>query len=390
MTGSRRVVVTGLGTVSAAGTCLESFWKALFAPAWNGHRRIEGWDPQPWLGPRQARRTARVTQFAVAAAELAMADAGTVDLHPERCGVWFGAGLGGTDAMEEQTLVQHDRGDRRVSPFVVPMVMLNAAAAAVSMRLGLRGPCETTATACAASTHAIGNAARLIASGVCDTMLAGGAEACMTPTVLAGFANMQALSPSARMRPFDVGRDGFAMAEGAAVLVLEERDRALARGAAIYGEVLGSASTADAYDVTQPHPDSAGAIACIRGALAASGLAPGDVAQINAHGTSTTLNDLAEARAIRAVFGAHRPAVTSTKGATGHALGAAGALEAVAVLLSMRHRVIPPTVGLADPDPDIDLDLVTGDGRAWEPGPALSFSLGFGGHNGVLALGPAR
>lgn len=384
----RRVVATGIGVVTAAGIGHEPFWKSLFSPQWDGHRRIEAWDPTPWIESRQARHTDRGTQFAVAAADLAITDAGGLGANPERSGVLLGTGLGGLGTMEAQVGVRHERGDRRVSPFVVPMVMPNAAAAAVSTRLGWHGPCETIATACAAGTHAVGNAARLIASGACETVLAGGAEACITPTIVAGFTNMKALSPAARTRPFDVDRDGFAMAEGAAILVLEERVSALRRGARIYGEILGSASTADGYDITQPEPEGTSVMACIRTALAVGGLDAADIRQINAHGTATTLNDAVEAKAIRTVFGSHSPAVTSTKGATGHAFGAAGAIEAAAILLSMRHKVIPPTVGLGTPDPKFDLDLVVGVGRPWQPGPALSFSLGFGGHNGVLAIGP--
>jgi 3-oxoacyl-[acyl-carrier-protein] synthase II len=267
--------------------------------------------------------------------------------------------------------------------------MPNAAAAAVSTRLRWHGPCETITTACAAGTHAIGHAARLVASGECDVVLAGGTEAAITPTVVAGFANMRALSRAGRTRPFDINRDGFAIAEGAAVLVLEDWDAAHRRGARIYGEILGSASTADAYDITKPDPNGTSVVNCIQKVLAAKGLDAAAIHQINAHGTGTALNDTVEAKAIRTVFNSHHPAVTSTKGATGHALGAAGALEAVAVLLSMYHQVIPPTLGLETPDTGCDLDLITGDGRPWHPAPALSFSFGFGGHNGVLALGPA-
>jgi 3-oxoacyl-[acyl-carrier-protein] synthase II len=255
------------------------------------------------------------------------------------------------------------------------------------MRFGWRGPCEATVTACAASTHAIANAARLIATGTCDAVMTGGSEAAITPTGVAGFGNMTALSASGHSRPYDAGRDGFVISEGGAVLVLEEWEMAQARGAHVYGEVLGGASTADAHHITAPSPDGSGAVRAMEQALADAGIAPGDVRQINGHGTSTPLNDAAEAAAITKVFGSPGPAVTSTKGVTGHALGAAGALEAVAVLLSMEHRLIPPTAGLVDLDPAITMDVVTGEPRPWEPGPALSNSFGFGGHNGCLVLG---
>jgi 3-oxoacyl-[acyl-carrier-protein] synthase II len=283
-----------------------------------------------------------------------------------------------------------EKGERRVSPFLVPMMMANAASAAVSMRFGWQGPVETICTACAASTHGIGYAARLIAWGRCDAMLAGGAESTLTPTAIAGFANMTALSSSGISRPFDVARDGFVMGEGAAVLMLEEWEGAVARGARIIGEVLGAASNADAYHITAPSPGGTGAITCIELALEDAGLRPADIVQVNAHGTSTPLNDAAEARAISKVFGQPGPPVTSTKGVTGHCLGAAGALEAAAVLLSMEHGLIPPTIGTTAVDPEMAIDVVVGEPRPWTPGPTLSNSFGFGGHNGCLILGPGR
>jgi len=258
------------------------------------------------------------------------------------------------------------------------------------MKYGHRGPCETITTACAAGTHAIGNAARLIATGRCDAMLSGGAEASMTVTALAGFSNMTALSTTGVSRPFDADRDGFIMSEGAAVLVLEEWAAAERRGATILAEVLGSASNADAHHITAPSPRGSGAIKCMRLALEDSGIEPSAVTHINAHGTSTPLNDAAEAEAIAAVFGTPGPAVTSTKGVTGHALGAAGALEAAAIVLSLQHELIPPTDGTKAVDPPLPpIDLVLGEPRRWTPGPSLSNSFGFGGHNGCLVIGPA-
>jgi 3-oxoacyl-[acyl-carrier-protein] synthase II len=384
----RRVAVTGIGVVASCGMGSAAFWEGLLGEPATGTRAISDWDPSPWFGPKDARRTDRFAQFAVAAAAMALDEAGPVAADPDRSGVLVATGVGGLATLEEQVVVNHEKGPKRVSPFIVPMMMGNAAAAAVSMRFGWRGPCEAIVTACAASTHAIGYAARLVASGVCDAAMAGGSEAAITATGVAGFTNMTALSSSGISRPFDVARDGFVMSEGAGVLVLEELEGALARGAHVYGEVLGTASTADAHHITAPAPDGSGAVRCMELALGEAGLEPGAIAHINAHGTSTPLNDAAEAEAIRKVFGEPGPAVTSTKGVTGHALGAAGALEAAAVLLSFQHRLLPPTAGLTDLDPAVGLDVVQGGPRPWEPGPALSNSFGFGGHNGCLVLGP--
>ena len=384
----RRVAVTGLGVVAPCGTGKEAFWAGLLAVPADGERRIPEFDPSTWFGPKEARRTDRFAQLAVAAAAMALDDAGPLDVDLDRAGVLIATGVGGLHTLEEQIVLRHEKGARRVSPFLVPMMMPNAGAASVSMRFGWRGPCETTVTACAASTHAIANAARLIATGTCDAVMTGGSEAAITPSGVAGFTNMTALSSTGRSRPYDADRDGFVIAEGAAVLVLEEWDVATARGAHIYGEVLGGASTADAHHITAPSPDGSGAVRAIEQALADAGLTPGDIRHINGHGTSTPLNDAAEAAAITKVFGTPGPPVTSTKGVTGHALGAAGALEAAAMLLSMEHRLIPPTAGLEHLDPAITIDVVAGAPRPWEPGPALSNSFGFGGHNGCLVLGP--
>ena len=383
----RRVAVTGLGVVAPCGIGNDEFWAGLLATPADGERRIDGFDPSQWFGPKEVRRTDRFAQLAVAAAAMALEDAGSLSVDLDRAGVVLGTGVGGLHTLEDQIVLRHEKGGKRVSPFLVPMMMSNAGAATVSMRFGWRGPCEATVTACAASTHAIANAARLIATGTCDAVMTGGSEAAITPTGVAGFANMTALSSSGRSRPYDTGRDGFVIAEGGAVLVLEEWEMALARGAHVYGEVLGGASTADAHHITAPSPDGSGAVRAIEQALADAGLAPGDIRQINGHGTSTPLNDAAEAAAVTKVFGTPGPPVTSTKGVTGHALGAAGALEAAAVLLSMEHRLIPPTAGLVDLDPAITMDVVAGEPRPWEPGPALSNSFGFGGHNGCLVMG---
>jgi 3-oxoacyl-[acyl-carrier-protein] synthase II len=384
----RRVAVTGLGVVSCCGIGKDAFFAGLNGPAPEGEHRVLGFDPSVWFDAKEARRVDPFAQYAVAAADMALLDAGPVDVDPALAGVQIGTGVGGLTTMESQIGVLLEKGPRRVSPFLVPMMMANAGAAAVSMRLGWRGPCETIATACASGTHSILAAHRLIASGRCEAVLAGGAEAAMTPVALAAFGNMTALSTSGQSRPFDVRRDGFVIAEGGAVLVLEELERARARGARIYAELLGGASTADAHHITAPAPGGVGAIGCMELALEDAGLSASDVAHVNAHGTSTPLNDLAEAEAIEKVFGRPGPLVTSIKGVTGHSLGAAGAIEAVACALSIERRLIPPTVGLEQVDPEVHLDIVRDTARAWEPGPILSNSFGFGGHNGCIVLSP--
>jgi 3-oxoacyl-[acyl-carrier-protein] synthase II len=384
------VAVTGLGVVAPCGIGAEEFWNGLLGPGVTSGRstEIETWDPTPWYStPKAARRADRVEQFAIAAASEAFEQAGDTGVDPGRFGTVFATGVGGLHTIEEQVEVLLEKGARRVSPFLVPMMMANAAGAAISMRWGLQGPNETISTACAAGSHAIGYAARLIAWDRCDAVATGGSEAAATPTGMAGFGNMTALSSSGVSRPFDAERDGFVMGEGSAVLVLEEWEHATARGAPILGEILGAASNADAYHITAPSPGGAGAVTCMRLALADADLEPGDIRQINAHGTSTPLNDAAEAEAVTAVFGESGPPVTSTKGVTGHALGAAGALEAAAVLLSMRHRVIPPTANTKVVD--VGIDVVIGEPREWEPGPAISNNFGFGGHNGSVILAPA-
>ena len=386
----RAVAITGLGVVATAGIGKDAFFEGLSRPAPQGTRIVTDFDPTPWFGPKDVRRVDRFAQMGVAAAELALDDAGRPEVDPDRAGVIIGTGVGGLATLEEQILIHHEKGARRVSPFLVPMMMGNAAAGNVSIRNGWRGPCETTVTACAAGTHSVGNAARLIATGRCDVVLAGGAESAATPVAMAGFGNMTALSNSGISRPFDTERDGFVMAEAAGVLLLEDLDRALARGAHIYAIVAVAASNADAHHITAPSPGGAGAAACMELAMEDAGIDPSEVRHINAHGTSTPLNDAAEAEAISKVFGAPGPAVTSTKGVTGHALGAAGAIEAVTLALTIDRGLIPPTAGYEHPDPDIHLDLVVGAPRSWEPGPALSNSFGFGGHNGTLVLIPHR
>jgi 3-oxoacyl-[acyl-carrier-protein] synthase II len=388
---SRRVVVTGYGVIAPCGSGRDAFWAGLLGPNLTGGTKagIDPWDPLPYFeNPKEARRADLFQQFALGAAEEAFAMAGATSVDPGRFGVIFGTGVGGIHTLEEQVQVRLEKGERRVSPFIVPMMMPNAAGAAISMKYKLRGPCQTVTTACAASTHAIGDAFRQIAWGRCDAVVTGGSEAAGSPTAMAGFQNMTALSSSGVSMPFSEGRDGFVMGEGGAVLILEALDVAVARGATIYAEVLGGASNADAHHITAPSPGGVGAIACMELALEEAGLQPSDIKQINAHGTSTPLNDAAEAEAIQKLFGPTGPPVTSTKGVTGHALGAAGALEAVAVIMSMEKRVIPPTAGTLVLDPSMNIDLVIGEPRPWEPGPAMSNSLGFGGHNGSIIFGP--
>jgi 3-oxoacyl-[acyl-carrier-protein] synthase II len=387
----RRVAITGYGVVAPCGIGKGAFWRGLIGPGVTGTKsvRIDDWDPLPYFAsPKEARRADRVEQFAIAAAAEAFQQSGTPDVDPARFGTIFGTGVGGLHTQEEQHTNYMEKGERRVSPFLVPMIMANASGAAISIKYGLQGPNETICTACAASTHALGYAARLIAWDRCDAVVSGGTESANTPTSLAGFSNMTALSTTGSSRPFDVGRDGFVMGEGAAVFVLEEWEHARARGATILAEILGSASNADAFHITAPSPGGSGAVTCMELALADAGIPATEIRQINAHGTSTPLNDAAEAEAVMKVFGTPGPAVTSTKGVTGHALGAAGALEAAAVLLSFEHHLIPPTAGTTQVDPAITADIVIGEPRPWEPGPTMSNNFGFGGHNGSIILAP--
>ncbi|MEI8322346.1 MAG: beta-ketoacyl-ACP synthase II [Actinomycetes bacterium] len=391
--GPHRVAITGYGVVAPCGLGKQNFWNGLIGPGITGAKQVNipEWDPLPYFdSPKDARRADRVEQFALAAAAEAFAQAGNITADKTRFGTIFATGIGGLGTLEEQVAILLEKGPRRVSPFLVPMMMANASGAAISMRYGLQGPNETICTACAASSHAIGYAARLIAYGTCDAVATGGSEAAATPTSMAGFGNMTALSSSGTSKPFDTTRDGFVMGEGAAVLILERYDLAEKRGATILGEILGAASNADAYHITAPAPGGIGAQACMRNALLDAELTPEDIAHVNAHGTSTPLNDAAEGLAMAEVFGTSRPIVTSTKGVTGHALGAAGALEAAAVLLSFEKKLIPPTAGTTELDPALNIDLVIGAPRPWTPGPSMSNNFGFGGHNGSVIIAPPR
>jgi len=407
--GRVRVAVTGLGVKTPAGTDLDTFWATLAAgrstaagisrydpsplPVRFGCE-VRDFDPTEHLGAKEARRVDRVTQLGFAAAVDALADAGEHRCDPARSAVIVGTGVGGLITLEEQVGIYNEKGAARVSPFLVPMMMANATAGTIAMQFGWKGPNFCVATACAASANAIGEAARLIRDDSADIVMTGGSESCMTPTAISAFARMTALStrnddPEHASRPFDADRDGFVMGEGAAALVLERWDRAVSRGAHIYGEVLGYGRNAYAYHITAPSPGGEGAAACMQLALDDAGCSPAAIGHVNAHGTSTPLNDAAEAEAIRKVFGDTPPPVTSTKGVTGHLIGAAGATEAIACLLAFAHRAAPPTANLERLGDDIALDVIAGAPRPLEPAPAVSNSFGFGGHNATLVLAPA-
>ena len=387
----RQVAVTGLGVVSACGLGAEAFWQGLLTrPADERVRPVPDWDPSPWFSGKDARHTDRFAQFAVAAAELALLDGRlrADEVDPEVAGIQVGTGIGGAATFEATVGVMLERGAKRISPYSVPMIMPNAGAAAVSLRLGWQGPVETLTTACAAGTHSVAAGARLVANGTCEVVLAGAADASLIATTLGGFANAGAMSRSGISRPFDRDRDGLVAGEGAALLLLETLEHAQARGARVYAVIEGAASTADAFHITAPSPRGRGALSCMRRALADAGRTPDDVAHVNAHGTSTPMNDAAEAQAVHALLGDRPVPVTSIKGVTGHAFGAAGALEAAAVCLSFAHRTLPPTAGFVAPDDDTYvLDVVT-QASTWEPGLTLSNSFGFGGHNGTLVFAP--
>ncbi len=379
----RRVAVTGLGALSCVGVGVDALWNALQYPEAPTSKRLGEFDASHIGGPKELRRLDPFTLYGVVAADEAWINSGLTSPIIDG-GSIVTTGIGGLQTVLDQVNTLNTKGPARVSPFMVPMMMPNAATAAVSMRFGLGGPAETVTTACAAGTHAIGNAARLVASGRCTVVVAGGAEAVMVEIAESGFRNMTALSNSDISRPFDVERDGFVMGEGAGVLILEDWDHAIARGATIYAEVIGAASTADAHHITAPDPEGNGAIRCMELALADADITADQVSHINAHGTSTPLNDLAESVAMRHVFGGKVPPVTSVKGHLGHSLSAAGALEGVVSVLTLRNQIIPPTAGTKNVDPAIGLDVVTGAPRPGNYDIVLSNSFGFGGHNGSV------
>ena len=379
----RRVAVTGLGAISCAGVGVDALWQALQSSTPPASKRIGDFDASHLGGPKELRRLDPFTLYGLMAAQEAWDQSGLEGPIVDG-GSLVTTGIGGLQTVLEQYRVLTEKGPDRVSPFMVPMMMPNAATAAVSMRYGLGGPAETVTTACAAGTHAIGNAARLIASGRCSVVVAGGAEAVMVDIAEAGFKNMTALSNEGLSRPFDINRNGFVMGEGAGILILEDWDHALARGATILAEVIGAASTADAHHITAPDPEGNGAVRCMELALSDAAITPEDVSHINAHGTSTPLNDLGESVAMSRVFTNGVPPITSIKGHLGHSLSAAGALEGVASVLTLLNQVIPPTAGTTEVDPAIGLDVVLGSPRKTDVEVVLSNSFGFGGHNGSV------
>lgn len=406
--GRHRVAITGLGVKAPGGLDRDEFWDTLAAGRSTAATierfdaselpvriacEVTDFDAEAYVSKKEARRLDRVTQLGVAAAADAYVAAQEPQTDPARCAVVEGSGIGGLSTLEDNVRAFMTKGPGRVSPFFVPMMMPNATAAAVAMRLGWTGPNLCISTACAAGANAIGESARLIRNRDADTVLAIGTEAVITPVCVAAFARMTALSgrndePELASRPFDSERDGFVMGEGAAALVLERWDQAEARGAPIVAELVGYGCNSDAYHITAPSPGGEGAAACMQLALADAGFDPIRVGHINAHGTSTPLNDAAEAAAIVKVFGDSAPPVTSVKGATGHLIGAAGAVEAVAAIESLQRHAIPPTANLNALDPEIHLDVVRGDPRPFDPAPVVSNSFGFGGHNASLIFAP--
>ena len=383
----KRVVVTGVGAVASPGIGIDALWKGIQDQPGPAPRLIPNWDPEPWLPKRESRRLDKFTQFALVAAQEALAQSGELDVDPNRVTVSMATGIGGLESLE---ILIHaaDEEAPRPSPFLIPMMMANAAAAAISIKYGFGGPVTTPVVACAAGSQSIVDGLRQLQWGYADVAVVGGTEAAARNSARAGFKAARALSESGFALPFDVNRDGFVMGEGAAVLILETANGAAARGATPLAEVLGGASTADAHHVTAPHPEGEGAERAVRLALEDAGLEPGDVTYVNAHGTGTELNDRTEGGVISRVFGDDQPAVSSIKGSTGHGLGASGSIEAAVVIEAMRRAELPPNTGLTDLDPDIPLNDIVREPRAWEPGPTLSNSFGFGGHNTVVAFGP--
>ena len=405
-----RVVVTGVGVLSPLGNNKEDFWSSISqgrsgigklthfeASAYDSQiaGEVLDFDPNSRLGRKESRRMDRFTQFAVAAALDAVGDAhlniGEEDANG--VGVLIGSGIGGISTIEEQHRILLEKGPSKVSPFFIPMLIVDMASGQVSIKLGAKGPNSCVATACASAAHAIGDSCRIIQRSEAEIMIAGGAEAAITPLGVGGFCAMKALStrndePKKASRPFDKGRDGFVIGEGAGIVVLENLEHALRRGAHIYGEVVGYGMSGDAYHITAPAPEGEGAARSMELALKDANLEPESVDYINAHGTSTPLNDKFETMAIKTVFGEHakRVAISSTKSMIGHLLGAAGGVELIACLLAMERSLIPPTINYEEPDPECDLDYVPNRARKTEVKVAMSNSLGFGGHNATLLV----
>jgi 3-oxoacyl-[acyl-carrier-protein] synthase II len=410
MTERRRVAVTGLGAVTPLGLDVHTYWEGLISGA-SGigpitlfdastfstriAGEVKGFNAGDFFDVREAKRLDRFAQFAMVASLEAAKDSG-IDFAKEdarRCGAVIGSGIGGLGEIEDQHTRLMERGAGKLSPFMVPKLMMNAASGQVSIYFGLRGPTFAVASACASATNAIGEAARLIGRGDADVVITGGAEATVTPLGVGGFCALKALStrnddPQRASRPFDADRDGFVLGEGSGIVVLEEYGHARARGARVYAELAGYASTSDAYHITAPQPEGQGAADAMRLAVESAGLEPGDITYINAHGTSTDLNDVMETRAIKTVFGEHarKVVISSTKSAVGHLLGASGAVELIASILAIKDSIVPPTINLTKPDPECDLDYVPNVARKMQVDIALSNSFGFGGHNACLVV----
>lgn len=406
----KRVVITGMGAVTPVGIGIDAFWQSLIAGQSGIDRitrfdpseyatqiagEVKGFDPTQYIEKKEAKRMDRCTQFAVAAAKMAFEDAG-INFEVEdrsRMGTLIGTGIGGMDTLHDQYKNLFDKGPGRISPFFVPMMIANMPAGQTSITFGLEGPCSCVVTACATGTNAIGDAFKIIQRGDADVMVAGGTEAAISPAAVAGFCAMKAMStrndePQKASSPFDASRDGFVMGEGAGILVMETLDHAVARGARIYAEIIGYGSNADAYHITAPAPEGTQAAKCMAMALKDAGVEPNAVDYINAHGTSTPLNDKNETLAIKSLFGEHAKQlkVSSTKSMTGHLLGASGGIEAITIVLTVVNGVIPPTINLENPDPELDLDYVPNKAREQVVNVALSNSFGFGGHNATILV----
>lgn len=406
----KRVVITGLGAITPIGNTLSDYWDGLMAGR-NGISTITGFDasrhacqiagevkefdPHQYLDRKDAKRMDRFAQFGVCASKQAIADSQLVidELNADQIGVLIGTGIGGLKVMEDQQEVLLTKGPSRCSPFMIPTMIANMAAGLTAIHTGAKGPNSCVVTACAAGTHAIGDAFRMVQGGYAKAMICGGTEAAITPLSFAGFASAKALStrnddPTHACRPFDRGRDGFVMGEGSGILILEELEQAQSRGAHIYAEIVGYGMTCDAYHMTSPVPDGYGATRAIELAMKDGGIEPEQVSYVNAHGTSTPANDVTETRAIKKALGDHANniLVSSTKSMTGHLLGGSGGIEAVASVMAIAHDRVPPTINLTDPDPDCDLDYVAHHSREHRVEVALSNSFGFGGHNATIAI----
>lgn len=404
----RRVVVTGLGMISPLGLDVQSSWQAIIqgksGVGYITHfdakdypvriaAEVKGFDPTKYIELKEVKKMDRFIHFAIAATEMAIADS-ELEITPEnseRIGIVIGSGMGGLPAIEYYHQILLEKGWKRVSPFFIPMVIINLAAGQISIRYGIKGPNLAVTTACATGNHSIGEAFRMIQYGDADVMIAGGAEAVITPMAVAGFAIMRALStrneePEKASRPFDADRDGFVMGEGSGILILEELEHALKRGAKIYAELVGYGMTSDAYHITAPAPEGEGGARCMKMALNDAGISPEEIDYINAHGTATKQGDELETQAIKTIFGEHayKLSVSSTKSMTGHLLGAAGGVEAIFTILSIYENIVPPTINLDNPDPECDLDYVPYNAKKKEIKYAMTNSFGFGGTNASL------